>query len=377
VSRFTIPIFVLALAASPCIAQSQNLLTPIRPVSASPPAQLPAAVIDNRIHFASDSLAVKQNGPRWQIWSGNTLVKDFGENRENAYEARRLIAEMKLTERATIGTPETVMEYWLANGEAPHPPMSTRHIVPFDSGSLKIDKMNENYVVRDARRILYNFGTNAGDANQALAVLQKYHFNELGVIGTPVPSMTYLVHSEKTRLGFGTTDAMFQTKLLPQQTPGYPLILPGLGTVGERTPFDPMRLDIAKTADGWHLVAGPHDLARLGTSDYTAREALHTLQRYPMNEYVRIGTSGFGFYLSRSQTPHGVPLGFHHTDFDPKSLAVRPEGDRLAIGDGRHVLATFPMNEENEAKMAVAVVKYYGFDSQCEAGGLKFLVKDR
>ena len=386
-SRLPIPFCILAFAASPAFAQP----SPVRPASFSPPSDftarpqlpgaapgiLPATLTENRIRFSPQSIELKQDGSRWQIWSGTTLVKDFGESRDGACEARRLIADLQLTERAAIGTPVPVMEYWLANGEAPARPSLARNVLPFDSASLKVDKISENYVLRDARQILYNFGPYPADATQALAVVQKYQFNELGLIGTPKPSMTYLIHNDRSRGSLASPAGLFQPRLLPQQTPRHALIIPKLGTVGERTPFDPMRTDIQKTADGWHLVAGPHDLARLGTSDYAAREALLAVQRYPLNEYIRVGTAGYGFYLSRGQAPRGVPVGVRHTIFDAAALAVKPEGDHLALTDGRHVLTTFQANQAGEAKLALSVVKYYGFDSQCEVGGLKYLAKDR
>src|SRR5579859_3104202 len=110
-SRITIPIIVFALAAGPAIAQN----TLARPVvigmpsapdlsrtpqlaAVAPPAKLPSAILDNSISFDYQTAIVKQDGRRWQIWAGKTMVKDFADNREQAYEARRLIADLKLTE---------------------------------------------------------------------------------------------------------------------------------------------------------------------------------------------------------------------------------------------------------------------------------------
>src|SRR5262245_37332786 len=298
-SRLPAPILLVAFAASPGFAQTPQIRQAsvdlgAKPASTAPgsvPAQLPPAFIDNLIRFNTESIEVKQNGPRWQIWDGKTLVRDFGDKREHAFEARQLIADLKLTERAVIGTPQPVMEYWLSSGEAPHPPTLARRVIPFDPGTLKVERFNGEFVVRDHRHILYNFGPYQNDAIQALAVMQKYQFNELGVIGDPRPSMTYLIFNERPHMSLNPNDPNSKLKLLPQQAPRHALILPKLGTVGERTPFDPLRTDIHKESDGWHLVAGPHDLARLGNSDYHARQAVLAVQRYPLNEYVRVGTA--------------------------------------------------------------------------------------
>src|SRR5439155_13481948 len=94
-SRLPIPIWIVALAVSPGFAQPP----PVRQATYGPagvqgpaaaPGVLPAAITENRIRFNTDSIEVKQNGPRWQIWDGKTLVRDFADNRDNAFEARQL-----------------------------------------------------------------------------------------------------------------------------------------------------------------------------------------------------------------------------------------------------------------------------------------------
>src|SRR5262245_36961582 len=87
------------------IAQAQQLSatakdTP-RKVSPEVPAlSLPLEVKADQhmMHFDPNAVEVRRNGQRWQVWSGRVLLKDFAEHREHAFEARRLIAEMKLSD---------------------------------------------------------------------------------------------------------------------------------------------------------------------------------------------------------------------------------------------------------------------------------------
>jgi len=364
-------------------SKQQPLLKPVlpgltKPEKSAAPAELPQAVIEQRWRFDPNSVEVKLDGRRWILAAGKTTLKDFGEQRSDAYEARRLLTDLNLNEHGVIGTPEPVMEFWLKNGEAPPAPSFGRNVIPFDPSSLRIAKQDGAYYVRDARQILFNFGPYESDANMALGVLKRYGFNEIGFIGSPRPAMSYLIKSDRPHLQSGLPDKVFKPEILPQQSARFPLSLPRLGTVGERTPIDVMRVDLQKAPDGWHLVSGPHDLALLGHNEYAARQSLLTLQRYPLNEFARIGTSGFGFYLSRGRAPQGVPVGVRRVEFDPKTLAAKQVGDEWVLSDGKHVLATFQARQGDDAKMTVKVLQYYGFDSQCEvAGGLRYLAKDR
>ncbi|MFL5339881.1 MAG: hypothetical protein ACJ8F7_07000 [Gemmataceae bacterium] len=333
-----------------------------------------APTLENHVRFDPLSVELRHESNRWQLWAGHDLLKDFGTNREHANDARRLIADLQLTEHTTIGTPEPAMEYWLTNGKAPAPPTTPRQILSIDPSTLKVDRQEGNYCVRDARQVLFQFGT-ADEARVALAAFQQYGFNEIGLIGSPVPSMVYLVNNPNPRTARSRPEEVFKPRVLPTQAGRHPLTLPKLGTVGERMPIDPMRADLYHAADGWHLMAGPHDLGNVGSSDYLARVSLRTLQQYPLTEYDRVG--GIGFYLSRGQAPLGVPLGVRSAHFDPKSLAVKPQGDQLALTDGRQTVATFPQTQAADAKQALQVLQHFGFDTQCEIGGLRYLARER
>jgi hypothetical protein len=186
--------------------------------------------------------------------------------------------------------------------------------------------------------------------------------------------MTYLVNNPNQRALPGS--ASNELKTLPQMAVRHPLELPEAGRVGETRPFDPMRLEINKAADGWHLTADRIDLGVLSQSEYQARMAMQIAQRYPFTEYVRIGNSDFGFYLSKHMAPRGVPLGIHQTSFQPKSLTVKQAGSQWAVTDGKHTIASLP--NESEARQALAAIRHFGFNCACEAGpGLKYLALER
>lgn len=324
--------------------------------------------------FDPHAVEVRREGPRWQLWAGKTMLKDFGPYRDRAYEARRYIAELNLTERGAIGTPEPVMEYWLTNGEAPPLPAFSRNVIPFEPEALTVRSENGAYYLGNQRHLLFNFGPHSQDAQQALAVVKKYGFNEISLIGSPNPSMTVLLKND-----YHTPAADKSTKrpqLIGQMSVRHALEIPGVGRVGESRFFDPIRLDLNKAADGWHLISGPVDLGLMGQSEYQARTALQIAQRFPLTEQVRVGSGDFGFYLSNHRAPRGVPLGIRATMFQPTQLAAKQVGNQWLVTDGRVTLASMP--SAAEANQALAAIKHFGFNYACETGpGLKFLAQDR
>ena len=56
-------------------------------------------------------------------------------------------------------------------------------MLPIDAPSLRVEKTQEQWVLRDDHRVLFSFGQNQADARQALTVVQKYGFTQIGTVG--------------------------------------------------------------------------------------------------------------------------------------------------------------------------------------------------
>jgi hypothetical protein len=372
-----------AVSPRPAVEPSKPVpYTPVSPPRLLPPELIkPAAPAAPAVElkltkFDPYAVEVRRDGRNWTLCAGKIRLKEFGENRNAAYEARQLVAELRLNQRGAIGTPQAVMEYWLADGKPPPLPALNRNVIPFDLNQLRVIEEQGAFFVGDDRRRLFNFGPYAEDAQQALQIIRHFEFNELGLVGSPEPSMTYLLKNENpSHLHLKSLGQQKQTDLAPQLAPRHPLDLPGIGRVGEFRPFDPMRIEVQKGGDGWHLIAGPHDFGAAGNTEYQARTAMQIAQRYPLTEYVRLGKSDFGFYLSNGMAPRGTPLGIRRAPFLPQGLAVKQNGNAWTVGDGRQTLGTFA--NADEAQTALKVIRYYGFNCACEAGtGLKYLAQD-
>jgi hypothetical protein len=369
---------------SPPVAPRPKISTLPRPKSDAP-AKLPPDLLRAPVaelqpnarvtKFDPFAVDVHREGAHWQLRAGRIVLKDFGEYRDRAYEARRLIAELNLDEHGVIGSPEPVMEYWLTKGQSPPLPTVGRSVINFDPELLAVKNDNGSYYLGDAHKLLFNFGPHRQDAQQALAVIRKFGFNELGFIGLPNPSMSYLLNNPN-QVRRPPADASLRPRLLPQIALRHPLDVPGAGRVGESRNFDPMRLDVVKISDGWHLTAGAMDLGLLGPSEYQARNMIRIAQRFPFTEQVRIGSSDFTFFLSHHLAPRGAPLGIHQTSFKPNLLTIKQASDHWVVTDGKQSIAALP--SPDDAKQALAAIRHFGFNCVCEPGqGLKFLVQDR
>ena len=87
--------------------------------------------------------------------------------------------------------------------------------------------LNGVWVLRDPYQVLCNFGASPDDAQRALAVCQRYGFNQLGVIGRPNPVMVVLLY-DPNRRGIDRT-ALSAQQARPQ--PRESLFVPGVGWV--------------------------------------------------------------------------------------------------------------------------------------------------
>ena len=117
-------------------------------------------------------------------------LKEFGRRESDARLALRLIRELRLNQHGIIGSPTPSLEYWLSDGlAAARPGRPDYTLLPIDSPSLRVEQTESQWVLRDQHRVLFNFGGDEGGARQALAVIHKYGFTEVGVVNPAAPSM--------------------------------------------------------------------------------------------------------------------------------------------------------------------------------------------
>jgi hypothetical protein len=364
---------LLGLAPGPVPPPAQPLASPKTEVA-------PAPAVPQR--FDNSSLRVKREGGSWQLWAGSLLLKDFGPSEADAREAVQVFRDLRVNSRGSVGG---VFEFWLADGEAPSAFTRFRQVVPFDPRSLRVERFNGQWVLRDARIILYNFGPSETDARQALAVCQRYSFNQLGCVGHPTPSLKYLMRDPNPQLPpVRPTNEVVpaSAKMQASEAPRVPLVLPNAGAVGERVPLDSRRLDLRRETGEWVLYAGRVPLGRFGANEREARSTLEVLQQFRVTELCRVGESGFCFFLSNGRAPRGGSIvGLPARPLRPERLSVRQVGGNWVLSEDSRTLWSFGARAE-DAQHALAAVRHYGFDYAVPLGGgrlgdIYLLVKDR
>jgi hypothetical protein len=349
--------------------------------SVEPPKEVPpAAKIDPPTGFETGSLRLKYGGGNWQLWAGPILLKDFGRAEAEANEALQVFRDLRVNSRGSIGG---VFEYWLSDGEAPSGLTRHRKAFDFQPERLRVQQVSGGWCLRDDRIILYNFGPSKADAEAALAVCQKYGFNQLGYVGHPTPILKYPMIDPRPRDPNPGPPPLVpaSARMQAQELAHRPLVIPEGGMIGTSQRLEFRRLELRKDRGEWCLVADQTTLGTFGSFEREGRVTLQALQQFRCTDACRIGDSGFGFFLSNGRAPQGTIVGIPSRPLKPDALTVRQVGGNWAVCEGQRPLVDFGGKSE-DAKHALAAIKHYQFDTVCMVGaghlnGLMLFVKAR
>ncbi len=378
-----------------------------------PPASLPGRpdvrprAPENLITFDHRLAELQWVDNRWQLQVGGVHLTDFGRREAEAREALRLVRELRLTQRGTVGTPQPIMEYWLANGQAPQGSVPGLRLLPLDLESLRVEEIQGQWCLRNARQTFFNFGSHVEDARHALEIIQHHGFSQIGYVGQPAPVMIYflgqpaglaqartLVPTPLVSRTVQSAHANGPTPLL-QRTPftdgnrsgqGNALVPPPLPygrqlaaanpsladvtVLAERVPFDWRRVELRRDQQDWKLVAGSYTLANFGSRQADARQALAALQYYRFTEHHLVGspqTPTLTYFLAHGQAPRGLFFGVNSTPFRPESLSIQRAGESYVLWDGNRALWNFG-DKADDARQVLQVVQRHKFDHLCRIG---------
>jgi len=223
------------------------------------------------------------------------------------------------------------------------------------------------WCLRDDGNILFNFGINKEHADQALAVVRKYGFNRIGMIGPVVaPALTYFYVTEEAETA---GRAMANPLVIAAQEnamirTGIPV--PGMGYVGEMVRINPRKIEARHEGSEWVVASGPDVIGRFGATDWVAKESARVIREGLFTEFCRISATGPTFFLVEGAAPTRVPFSVQGRRFDPNTLKAQPLGTKWAVTEsGRHL---FDVTSKEEGEAVVKVLKHYRFDQVCQIG---------
>jgi hypothetical protein len=260
--------------------------------------------------------------------------------------------------------------------------MGAKVVQPIDLRTARAEAIRGAWCVRDDDSILFNFGPDRAGAEQAGAVIRKYGFNRVGVVGAAgQPVMSYLFVSldpAPPKLLPGAAVVAAQIDGLTRT--GIPI--PGAGFVGEMVKIDPRKVEARRDGYEWVVAAGSEVLGRFGPTEWAAREAARTVRDAHFTEFCKLGgTSDLTFFLRDGKPPARAPFSAQGRAFDPAGLKVQQVNGKWAVTDGNRPL--FDVGGLQEGETVVRVLKAYGFDQLAHLtaggtkGGVTFLVKNR
>jgi hypothetical protein len=389
------------------------------PTPIAQPQEIPLPQPENKVSLNAGDVSLKRTYTGWQLWAGQRVLRDFGDRETDARDTLQVYRDLRPTEWVTIGSAKPVVEYALVNGRPPATlgmpgqgngndqnnmngqgnaigqasgqgainfggPAVTgagaKLVLPIDLRSVRVEAIRGVWCLRDDNAIHFNFGLAKADAQQALAVVQRYGFNRIGVVGDPAaPVMTYFfVGADNGLPGGKQAQDPFARAALQAQIDGLSRVgipVPGVGYVGEMMSIDARKLDVRKDRSDWVVVSGGEVLGRFGPSEWNARDAARTISDAHFTEFCRVG--GLTFFLADGKAPTRVPFHTQGRRFDPGSLKVQQYGGKWAVMEnGRHL---FDAATAEEGETLVRVVKAFGFDQLCRIGqgntGIPFLAK--
>jgi hypothetical protein len=376
----------------------------------APPEQLTA--------FDNTLARVDWSPEGWRLVAGGATLKDFGRRESDARLALRLIRQLRLNQHGIIGAPTPSLEYWLSDGMPPRGPADGLHPLPIDSSNLRVEQTGSQWVLRDPQRVLFNFGGDEGGARQALAVIHKYGFTDVGVVNPAAPSMVVFLTrpdalattdpapARQTRPAEGQDKPAIDTqspagRLLAQHSgivanaPVFPAVPPlrqvslsGNGPspaspTPDRTPFDWRQVQLRKESGDWKLAAGSCVLADFGTDEHAARQGLSAMQYYRFTERRQVGgaSARFTYFLVGGQAPRGMMFGVDGQPFQVNRLQVRQVNGHWSVCDGDQPLVEMGDKAE-DANQVLEMIRNQQVDHLCRLGatdgrGMMFLVRSR
>lgn len=180
-----------AVAVEP--AMPAKPLQPRVTVPARPLKPLPVrALQEDCLSFNPANITVAQVNNRWKIADGSHWMFDFAGKQDEARQAHRILRHYGMNQTCYVGRPQPSFTYLLRDGVASSGGMPGEDCVAFNNANLAVVQAEGRWKIADGSHWLFDFEDKQAEAEQALAIVQKYGFTHSCYVGRPQPSFTYL-----------------------------------------------------------------------------------------------------------------------------------------------------------------------------------------
>ncbi|MCG8342646.1 MAG: hypothetical protein MI684_07400 [Chlorobiales bacterium] len=168
-------------------------LTPIPlPPQPIPLPQPGPALQEDCVSFNPKTTTVKHINGRWKIVDGSHWMFDFGNKKNEAYRALKIIKHYGMNRSCFVGRPDPSFQYMLTPGGAPKGGIPGEDCVSFNPNTIEVKNINGRWKIVDGNHWMFDFGNKKAEAEKAFAIIKKYGFTRSCFVGRPDPSFHYL-----------------------------------------------------------------------------------------------------------------------------------------------------------------------------------------
>jgi len=162
---------------------------PVQPLHPFP--LFPIMGPEDCIGFNPGLVTVAHIGGSWKVVQGNMWILDFGGNKSAADRAASVIIGENFNQQCFVNRPNAAMMYWKSGNHVPSSQMPGQDCVGNDPATTTAQNVGGAWKVVDGSHWMLDYGGDQASANQAVAVIKKYHLNRQCFIDRPNAQMTY------------------------------------------------------------------------------------------------------------------------------------------------------------------------------------------
>jgi hypothetical protein len=164
-------------------------VTPIKPILTKP---LLVKLKEDCISFNPRKIQVKKIKGRWKIVEGSHWMFDFGNKKDEAYKAYKIIKHYRMNQSCFVGRPDPSFQYMLVSGKAPTGSFPGEDCISFNPNNIEVKQINGRWKIVEGSHWIFDFNDKKTEAYKAFRIIKKYGFQYSCYVGRPDPSFEYL-----------------------------------------------------------------------------------------------------------------------------------------------------------------------------------------